>query len=503
MDTKNFFNNFDTIANSPGGITRLRELILALAIRGELVERWPDSNWNSTVQLKDVGKMIRGVTYAKSESSKQAEKGFVPLLGAANIQHEINYDGLTYVSEGLIKSSQILREGDILICMSSGSKHLVGKTAAIQNPPHASFGAFCAVFRISEPAYRAYIARFFKSPVYRNAISSASRGIGINNLRIGDVESIEFVLPSYQEQKLIVAKVDELMTLCDQLEAAQQQRDSLRTSARKSAFDSISTASTAEELNAAWERISKNWKTFADSPESISSLRSLILDLAVRGRLVPQDLTAGRPVFNETPGEYQVPKTWVWAQLDEIAEYGGVGNVGPNQIDPTSWVLDLEDIEKGSSRLISKVRGSDRKTTSNKASFKTDDVLYGKLRPYLDKVIVADEDGFCTTEIVPIRPKGGIDSHWLRLSLKSPRFISYVSEKSYGMKMPRLGTKDAKKSLHAIPPLEEQKRIVAKVDENMTFCDQLEAELVHRRSVEEAIAGALTASVLGSENLDV
>ena len=104
---------------------------------------------------------------------------------------------------------------------------------------------------------------------------------------------------------------------------------------------------------------------------------------------------------------------------------------------------------------------------------------------------------------MPIRPKGGIDSHWLRLSLKSPRFISYVSEKSYGMKMPRLGTKDAKKSLHAIPPLEEQKRIVAKVDENMTFCDQLEAELVHRRSVEEAIAGALTASVLGSENLDV
>lgn len=138
-------------------------------------------------------------------------------------------------------------------------------------------------------------------------------------------------------------------------------------------------------------------------------------------------------------------------------------------------MLDLEDIEKGSSRLISKVRGVDRKTTSNKASFKSGDVLYGKLRPYLDKVLVADEEGFCTTEIVPIRPKDGIDSNWLRLSLKCPRFISYVTQKSYGMKMPRLGTKDANESVHAVPPLEEQKRIVAKVDELMALCNQLEA----------------------------
>jgi type I restriction enzyme S subunit len=233
MNSKNFFENFETIANAPGGILRIRELILDLAVRGRLVERSIEDVWREEIKLRDIGKMIRGVTYAKAESSKSEGDGLVPLLGAANIQREINFDGLTYVPEGLIKPDQIVREGDVLICMSSGSKHLVGKTGSILRPPRASFGAFCAVFRISNPADHEYIAMFFKSPVYRNAISAASRGIGINNLRVGDVENITFVLPSIEEQSRIVAKVDELISLCDDLEGAQTQRNSLAESIAK------------------------------------------------------------------------------------------------------------------------------------------------------------------------------------------------------------------------------------------------------------------------------
>jgi type I restriction enzyme S subunit len=215
---KRISNNWLTIADTPESVSSLRSLILDLAVRGKLIERLNEADWETEIQLDEVGKMIRGVTYAKAESSKSEKLGMVPLLGAANIQRNINFDGLTYVPERLIKPNQILSDGDVLICMSSGSKHLVGKTGSISLPPRASFGAFCAVFRISDRANHEYIAMFFKSPVYRKAISAASRGIGINNLRIGDIESIAFFLPGLSEQKRIVSKVDELMALCDQLE---------------------------------------------------------------------------------------------------------------------------------------------------------------------------------------------------------------------------------------------------------------------------------------------
>ncbi len=217
-----------------------------------------------------------------------------------------------------------------------------------------------------------------------------------------------------------------------------------------------------------------NFVTVADAPGGIAQLRSLILDLAVRGKLIAQVRTEEKPVFLSVEGLYVIPQNWVWCKLEDFADYGGRGNVLPNQIEPTDWILDLEDIEKTSSRLNCRVFASHRQTSSSKARFQVGDVLYGKLRPYLDKVLVADLQGYCTTEIVPIIPKLGIDSLWLRLSLKSPNFLAYVDEKSYGMKMPRLGTKDAKASIHAVPPLEEQKRIVAKVDELMALCDELE-----------------------------
>lgn len=243
-----------------------------------------------------------------------------------------------------------------------------------------------------------------------------------------------------------------------------------------------------------------NFETIANAPGGISQLRELILDLAVRGKLTEQISGERHLEISELDGPFEIPINWVWSPLEEIADYGGRGNVSPNEIKDSEWVLDLEDIEKTSSRLIERVLSKDRKTSSNKARFAVGDVLYGKLRPYLDKVLVADSPGYCTTEIVPITPKFGINPQWLRISLKSPSFIGYVTDKSYGMKMPRLGTKDAKASLHAVPPIEEQHRIVVKVEELMALCDQLETaqqerdalRTAARKSAIEAISSATT-----------
>jgi type I restriction enzyme S subunit len=243
-----------------------------------------------------------------------------------------------------------------------------------------------------------------------------------------------------------------------------------------------------------------NFRVLVEASGGIDRVREAILELATSGKLVDQDENEINRGFTSMHGPHPLPSSWVWTSLEEIASYGGNGNVSPSKIKPSDWVLDLEDIEKGSSRLIEKVTARVRPTKSNKAKFLAGDVLYGKLRPYLDKVLIADSDGYCTTEIVPISPKQGIEPAWLRISLKSPRFLSYVNEKSYGMKMPRLGTKDALLSLHSVPPLSEQKRIIAKVDVLMTICDELELQqeirdnlqIAARKSAIDAISTATT-----------
>jgi type I restriction enzyme S subunit len=233
-----------------------------------------------------------------------------------------------------------------------------------------------------------------------------------------------------------------------------------------------------------------NFTTIAGAPGGVQRLRDLVLELGFRGRLTTADSGTNvepSPGPASTPSSpksapFEIPRHWVWHRLDEIADYNKRPKVSPNTLPDSAWSLDLADIEKTTSTLIRRVRASERHSKSAKCAFERGDVLYGKLRPYLDKVLVADSNGYCTTEIVPIVPKAGIISQYLRWSLKRPDFRRSVESLSYGMKMPRLGTKDALASLHPVPPLAEQERIVAKVDELMGLCDDLEARQERRRS---------------------
>ena len=167
-----------------------------------------------------------------------------------------------------------------------------------------------------------------------------------------------------------------------------------------------------------------------------------------------------------------------------------------NLISDETWVLDLEDIEKDTSKLLQKCRFSERRSLSDKNSFQAGDVLYGKLRPYLNKVIVADEAGVCTTEILPVRCYGPFSSNYFKFALKSPYFINYVNARSYGMKMPRLGTEDGRKAYFPLPPLAEQHRIVAKVDELMALCDALKTRINEAQRIQIHLADAIVNQAL-------
>ena len=245
--------------------------------------------------------------------------------------------------------------------------------------------------------------------------------------------------------------------------------------------------------------LTRAFELLATAKDGVPRLRGLLLSLAAQGKLVPQDASdepadvmlarirteKSSPAVNDRtkPAKYlrapsnsdepfAIPTSWVWARLGEITTFGECDKA--SDIADTTWVLDLEDIEKSTGRIVRRVTFAERRSLSDKNVFRAQDVLYGKLRPYLNKVAVADADGVCTTEILPFRGYGDIDPHYLRTVIQSPYFLGYVNAKSYGMKMPRLGTDDGRNAWISLPPLAEQHRIVARVEELMKLCDALE-----------------------------
>jgi len=267
--------------------------------------------------------------------------------------------------------------------------------------------------------------------------------------------------------------------------------------------------------------------TLLTTPDDVAHLEAAVLQLAVRGKLGPQDPTdePATKLFERILAEkerlvrkgqirkpkplppieadeipYELPESWAWVRLGEATNYGTSDKVKASDIVDDTWVLDLQDIEKVTSRLLARVKFGERQSKSSKNVFHSGDVLYGKLRPYLDKVLVVDADGVCSSEIIPMRGYLDIDPQYLRYALKRPDFIAYVNSKTYGVKMPRLGTPDARMAVLPLPPLAEQKRIVAKVDELLAQTRALAAQLEQADAALVPAAQAAFQSLLNAQD---
>lgn len=163
-----------------------------------------------------------------------------------------------------------------------------------------------------------------------------------------------------------------------------------------------------------------------------------------------------------------LPATWAITTLGAVVEYGKTNKAEPSELAASDWVLELEDIEKDSSQLLQRVTFSERQSKSTKNHFHAGDVLYGKLRPYLNKVLIAGEAGYCTTEILPLKAGPHIDNRYLFYWLKHPVFLKYVEAESHGMNMPRLGTETGKAAPFVLAPRSEQTRIANQLDTLLT-----------------------------------
>ncbi|MDO8622908.1 MAG: restriction endonuclease subunit S [archaeon] len=437
------------------------------------------------------------------KSQTYSDKGIF-VLRVTNIEKnsEINKEDVKYFPEDQIDTQlkkYLLKVGDVLVVMVGGS---LGKVGFVKNKDvpailNQNMWRVRSSKEKMNPKYTYYLTRYINHSKIK--IKSSTHGHMSREM----YRQIKIPHIDEKTQDLIADYLDNLF-----LENPCKIPSFLLE--LKSKIDKIVLLN-----NFYLESVSLN----KDNKNYINKLRQQILQEAVQGKLISQDpkdepasellkkikaekdklirdgkIKKQKPLDSISEDEipYELPKGWEWVRLGDICDYGSSDKTEGKNLKDNVWVLDLEDIESISSKLIAKIRFLDRKSKSTKNIFYKGDVLFNKLRPYLDKVLVADESGVCTTEILPLRVFGNnLNPFYLRWFLKSPSLMSYINSVTYGMKMPRLGTEDGKKALIPLPPLPEQKRIVEKVDKLIVYCNELEKQVKENQENSEKLVGAV------------
>lgn len=181
------------------------------------------------------------------------------------------------------------------------------------------------------------------------------------------------------------------------------------------------------------------------------------------------------PEITEDEIPFDLPDSWKWVKLGDCTGYAQTKDkVSPKDITGDMWSLDLEDIQKDTGAILVKTKASERKISGDKVKFHKGQVLYSKLRPYLKKILIAPDDGICTPELVPFDTYL-IDGNYIAYVLRSPHIDYVINSVTYGVKMPRVGTDTMTNLLIPLPPLAEQKRIVAKIEGLLPYVDRYAA----------------------------
>lgn len=250
------------------------------------------------------------------------------------------------------------------------------------------------------------------------------------------------------------------------------------------------------------------------------ALKTSIIDLAVSGKISDQfhasdsvaDIVAALPEVSkkrrklleqtfEYGRQHDIPSHWKWIRLGEIASYGDTPTKAFfDDVSGDTWILDLEDIKAGGS-ILTKTRVHGKKFVGDKTVFKAGQILYSKLRPYLKKVLVADEDGVSTPELISFDTYGGILPQYIVYCLLSSFTDRAIDKRSYGIKMPRVDAGFMVNLPIPLPPLSEQHFIVERVQAAFSQLDTIDAlqaqyadnlTVLKTKLLEAAIQGKLT-----------
>lgn len=335
MDARQFLAEFGHIANAPGGVARLRQMIYQLAITGTLTPQM-SAGGNARALLAEIGtlrnELIRDKRYKRlpkleaqalsvpaeidlpgswcwtrlldvgeisprNDADDQAPASFIPMSGIPQLHQRALFAEAARWGD-VKKGFTHFANGDVVVakitpCFENG------KAASITGLEH-HIGAGTTELHVFRPIHpgvlSGYVYLFLRSPYFAIKGEQSMTGTaGQKRLPTDYFATRAFPLPPTQEQSLIVAKVDELMALCDKLETQQQHRRLLQNNLRQSTLQAVAAATRPHELQTNWARLAENFGQLFEAPEDVEGFKSLILDLAVTGQLLkPEELCDSR-----------------------------------------------------------------------------------------------------------------------------------------------------------------------------------------------------------------
>ncbi len=360
---------------------------------------------------------------------------------------------------------------------------------------------------ISSPGFLLMFLHFAEG-VLREQASGAVQSF----VSLGKIRSFPIATPPLPEQHRIVAKVNELMTLCDQLE----QHTETHITTHQTLVETLLSAITSADSAAAIPVLLANFDSLFTTEHSIDQMKQTILQLAVMGKLVPQDPTdepasvllkkiaaekaqwvkegkikkqKALPPIAEEEKPFELPEGWVWVQFGSIVSFESE-LVRPESY-PNLDQVAPDSIEKGTGKILFRRTVSASGVTGPNNHFYEGQILYSKIRPSLSKVIIAEFDGLCSADMYPLRVFQISKDFLLRVML-SELFLIQVRREENRIKMPKLNVATLSVFIIPIPPLAEQHRIVTKVNELLTLCDQLKTQLNHAQQTQLHLTDALT-----------
>jgi type I restriction enzyme, S subunit len=539
MTLEVLLRKFALFVEAPNAVTKVRELLLELAVRGGLSERVPtdqnDPAWRelaahseqgvelaqtSPFEIPDGWRWVRlndlGQTKVRNNVADETPVSFVPMTLIPS-----RY-GLAPQSEartwGAVKKAFThFADGDVVMakitpCFENGKsavmRDLIGGVGAGTTELH--------VFRRSTTAIAPEFAL-----IYLKTRGFITRGeprmtgsAGQKRVPHDYFAESPFPLPPPAEQKRIVAKVDELMALCDRLEAQQEQRETRHVALARASLARFAEAPTPGNLQFLFH------KSYTISP---SDLRRSILTLAIQGKLVrqnPDDGTAmellaavlnereshsaGRrpkePASADGDGEpYDIPATWAWAQLGRIAlriQYGYTASANTDRV--AVRMLRITDIQNNRVDW-SRVPGCDiEEGEVERYLLAKDDILIARTGGTIGKSFImpdAPVKSVFASYLIRVTPPRSISAPYLKLALESPLYWSQLRGMSAGTGQPNVNGQALGRLSFPLPPVAEQRRIVAKVDELMAFCDRLESQLAASRGAATNLLDAIVAAL--------
>jgi type I restriction enzyme, S subunit len=373
-----------------------------------------------------------------------------------------------------------------------------------------------------------YLALRLRFDAISGRLGTQFTGATIQHFTGQELARYGFPLPPVKEQHRIVAKVDQLMVLCDELEARQKAKRETRERLVASALDKLTSARDAAEFDAHWHRLRDHFDLIFDHPSTIQPLRQAVLQLAVEGKLVPQDPSDGSAsVIAETVRSerckvrsrngkprrseraridghpFEIPESWTWIAAEDLTAPGrpiryGIIKPGPDTPGGVPYVR-ITEMKNGEIDMSSLRRcRPDHAARFKEATLRTGDLLISKDGTIGRVAIVppALEGGNITQHILRYSPSHHINAYYLILSIRSPHCQSWMRGETKGVALQGVNVMDFRQMPIPVPPPAEQGRIVAKVDVLMTQCDELEVKLRQTESASESLLSSTIAHLL-------